>query len=126
MKFGISLPILELVPIPKFCARFLALYEDMRDRLFHYDTSDYPPEHKLYSKTNAKVLGKFKDECHGTAPLEFVGLRSKMYSLLMKDDVKEEINDENEKVTKRPAGMFGRGITEANDGKRALIFFGVF
>ena len=32
---------------------------------------------------NCKVLGRFKDECGGRQPLEFVGLRAKMYSLLM-------------------------------------------
>ena len=53
------------------------------------DTSSYPKDSTrdalktLYSSKNAKVLGKFKDECNGTAPLEFVGLRSKMYSLLV-------------------------------------------
>src|SRR6218665_1515524 len=39
--------------------------------------------HFLHSKTNAKVIGKFKDETNGVAPLEFVGLRNKMYSLLL-------------------------------------------
>ena len=48
-----------------------------------YDTSDYPPEHPLYSRTNSKVLGKFKDECASLAVQEFVGLRSKMYSILL-------------------------------------------
>jgi len=32
---------------------------------------------------NAKVLGKFKDECNCIAPLEFVGFRFKMYSFLV-------------------------------------------
>ena len=46
------------------------------------DTSSYATDSgrnalgTLYSPRNAKVLGKFKDECNGTAPLEFVGLRS--------------------------------------------------
>jgi len=53
------------------------------------DTSSYPKDSArdalktLYSSKNAKVLGKFKDEYNGTAPLEFVGLRSKIYSLLV-------------------------------------------
>jgi|SRR6218665_1814512 len=51
--------------------------------LSQYDTSDYPADHFLYTLTNAKVIGKFKDETHGVAPLEFVGLQSKMYSLLL-------------------------------------------
>src|SRR6218665_661455 len=59
------------------------LYKDMLEHLNVYDTSDYPVDHFLHSKTNAKVIGKFKDETNGVAPLEFVGLRSKMYSLLL-------------------------------------------
>ena len=58
-------------------------YDDMKTLIHHLDTSSYPKDHPLYSPKNAKVLGKFKDECNAVAPLEFVGLRSKMYSLLV-------------------------------------------
>jgi len=63
------------------------VYRDMYTFSDDLITSSYPRDsahdtlRTLYSSKNAKVLGKFKDECHGTAPLEFVGLRSKMYSL---------------------------------------------
>ena len=63
------------------------LYRDMQTFSDDLDTSSYPTDSgrdaldTLYNPRNAKVLGKFKDECNGTAPLEFVGLRSKMYSL---------------------------------------------
>jgi hypothetical protein len=33
-----------------------------------------------YSTHNKKVIGKFKDEAGGVPIIEFVGLRSKMYS----------------------------------------------
>ena len=56
------------------------LYKDMFNMREHFDASDYPPDHFLYSRDNAKVLGKMEDECNGQAPLEFVGLRAKMYS----------------------------------------------
>jgi len=59
------------------------LYDDMTTLSHHLDTSSYRHDHPLYSSENAKVLGKFKDECDGVAPIEFVGLRSKMYSLLV-------------------------------------------
>ena len=54
-------------------------YEEMRKD--EYDLSDYPEDSKYHSTDNKKVLGKFKDECNGKAPAEFVGLRPKMYSL---------------------------------------------
>ena len=62
------------------------LYKDMAENLDAYDTSDYPTDHPLYSRTNAKVMGKFKDECSGQAPLEFIGLRSKMYSIWLSNN----------------------------------------
>ena len=55
----------------------------MASNLDAYDTSDYPVDHPLHSKTNAKVLGKMKDECSSLAPQEFVGLRAKIYSILL-------------------------------------------
>ena len=57
------------------------LYDDMLQSLDFFDTSDYPKDHFLYSEKNKKVLGKFKDECKGNPVHEFVGLRSKMYSM---------------------------------------------
>ena len=59
----------------------LDLYKDMAKNVDTYDTSDYPTDHPLYSKKNSKLLGKMKDECAGQAPHEFVGLRSKIYSI---------------------------------------------
>ena len=41
------------------------LYDDMTTFLEHLDTSTYPKDHPLYTSLNAKVLGKFKDECNG-------------------------------------------------------------
>ena len=59
------------------------LYKGMADNMDAYDTSDYPIDHPLHLRTNAKVLGKMKDECSSLAPQEFVGLRAKMYSILL-------------------------------------------
>ena len=57
------------------------LYRDMMDDQHLYDTSGYKKDHFLYNPENKNVLGKMKDECSGTIIDEFVGLRSKMYSL---------------------------------------------
>jgi len=57
------------------------VYRDMQSMKQHFDTSDYPTNHALYSNVNSKVIGKFKDECNGVPVSQFVGLRPKMYSL---------------------------------------------
>ena len=44
----------------------------------HFDFSNYPTTHPLYSIENKAVLGKFKDETAGEPIEEFIGLRSKM------------------------------------------------
>lgn len=65
------------------------LYQDMKQDLHLYDTSNYPQDHPLYSTTNKKVIGKLKDET-GSLPIsEFVGLPPKMYSIKL-DDGKEK------------------------------------
>jgi len=45
------------------------------------DTSNFEPTHPLYSSTNFCTLGKFKSETADVPLTEFIGLRSKMYSL---------------------------------------------
>ena len=62
------------------------VYEDMKNNMDLYDTSDYPKEHPLHSNKNKKVLGKMKDEWAGTPIAEYVGLRPKMYSILKADE----------------------------------------
>ena len=61
------------------------VYADMLEDADRYDMSDYPETHDNYSRVNCKVIGKFKDECGSDPVVEFVGLRSKMYSLITHD-----------------------------------------
>ena len=56
------------------------IYQDMFERKEEFDFSDYPKESKFHDPTNKKVIGKFKDETASVPIVEFVGLRSKMYS----------------------------------------------
>ena len=50
-----------------------------------YDLSDYPKDNQYHDDTNKKVIDKFKDECNSTPIAEFIGLRSKMYSIEKSD-----------------------------------------
>ena len=47
--------------------------------LFHF--SNYSKDSKFYDNTNKKVIGKMKDEYEGVIVDEFVGLKSKTYSI---------------------------------------------
>ena len=51
-----------------------------------FDFSHYPVNLKYYDPKNNAVLGKMKDEFKGKIISEFVGLKSKMYSLISADD----------------------------------------
>ena len=57
------------------------IYQDMAEDADKFDTSDYPTDHFLHSVANKKVIGKMKDETASVPIKEFVGLRSKMYSM---------------------------------------------
>ena len=46
-----------------------------------FDNSDYPENSEFYFKENKKVIGKFKDETAGVPIDDFIGLKSKMYSV---------------------------------------------
>ena len=46
-----------------------------------FDFCNYSNNSKFSDETNKKVIGKKKDEFGGVIVLEFVGLKSKMYSL---------------------------------------------
>ena len=63
------------------------VYKDFFKDKYKFDNSDYPEYSPFFDKTNKKVIGKFKDEAAGVPIIEFVGLRSKMYSY-MKDNQK--------------------------------------
>jgi hypothetical protein len=63
------------------------VYKDMFENKEEYDMSDIKGEYNYTG--NKGILGKFKDESEGKPIREFIGLRSKMYSL--------KIDDNNEK-----------------------------
>ena len=68
------------------------VYKDIEANKIFYDTSDYPKDHPLHSTVNKKVLGKMKDECAGLPISEYVGLRSKMYSIMTEGESKKGLD----------------------------------
>ena len=56
-----------------------------------FDFGNYSKDSKLFNETNKKVIGKMKDESGGVIVNEFVGLKSKMYSMKKKMMVKNVI-----------------------------------
>ena len=52
-----------------------------------FDFSDYPLHSKFFDRVNKKVIGKMKNEFKERIINEFVGLNSKMYSLISVDEL---------------------------------------
>merc|ERR1712029_584682 len=66
------------------------LYTDLGRIKSVLDTSNYPQNHFLYSTSNRLIPGKFKDENppkSGNEVIQFCGLKSKMYSILFKNQL---------------------------------------
>jgi hypothetical protein len=65
------------------------IYEIMNKNKDEFDLSNYDEEHFLYDEKNKKEYGKFKNESAKHEIIQFVGLRSKLYSY-KKDNHKQE------------------------------------
>ena len=57
------------------------VYEEFFKHKHLFDFSNYPKDSKFFDQANKKVIGKMKDESEGKIIDEFVGLKSKMYSM---------------------------------------------
>ena len=69
------------------------VYKDLFQDKELFDNSDYPKNSAFFCDKNKKVIGIMKDEAAGMVIIEFIGLRSKMYSY--------EINSETTKKKKK-------------------------
>ena len=64
------------------------VYEEFFRWKHLYDFSNYSKDSRFFDETNKKLIGKMQDEFGGIIVSEFVGLKSKMYSI-KKNDGKE-------------------------------------
>ena len=46
-----------------------------------FDFSNYSKDSKFFGDANKNIIGKMKDEYGGTIIYQFIGLKSKMYSI---------------------------------------------
>ena len=58
-------------------------YFSKNKKMFNF--SNYSAESKYYDESSALVVGKVKDDMVSVSIVKFVGLKLKMYSILMSD-----------------------------------------
>ena len=63
------------------------IYKDFCADKDKFDFSVYNKNSGFYDPTNKKVIAKMKDKIKGVPILEFVGLRSKMYSYVQNNEI---------------------------------------
>lgn len=61
------------------------IYDDFSQNKQVFDFSNYSSRSKYYDDTNTLVFRKMKDEMSGVAIKKVVGLKTKMYSILLSD-----------------------------------------
>ena len=124
------------------------LFEDMKTDSEKYDLSEFSKDFKtnngtqMYDDTNKKVLGKMKLETSDKVAVEFVGLRSKLYSLLLNDgddkkvckgikkcvkdnkirhqNYKETLSGKNQNVSQRTIRSYDHSVFSIEMNKIAL------
>ena len=64
-----------------FIKNFLQTFSTSIKHKHLFDFSNYPEDSKFFDPTNKKVIGKKTGESEGKVIGEFVGLKSKMYSM---------------------------------------------
>ena len=75
--------------------------------------SDYPLDSKFFDPVNKKVIGKMKDEFKGRIIIEFIGLKSKVYSLISVDDeVVTKAKEVNKKISHKEFATKAKGVNK--------------
>ena len=67
-----------------------------------FDLSNFPKSSKYYCDENKKIVGKMKDEYGGKLILRFVGLKSRMYSILDESNNEKSTNKRHDAFIEFP------------------------
>ena len=86
----------------------------MSEQKQYYDFSEYPKDHFLYNTDNQAVVGLMKDEYHSKIITEFIGLRSKLYSITAEG---EEPKDNKKVVMKHKMNLIKSSKHQLNTVK---------
>lgn len=77
------------------------VYEQIKENIHYFDTSEYPITHACFSLDNKKRLGVMKDETLSVPLKKFIGLRTKLYTTLSKNyDCKKRAKGVKKSVVK--------------------------
>ena len=66
---------------------------------------------------NKKAIGKFNDELEGVSLEEFVGLRSKLYSMMYMEEKNFEVNEDGEEEEVDESSTSFKKIVKMEDKK---------
>ena len=86
----------------------------VEDAATHYDFSEYPLDHPLYSAMNHKALGFFKNELNSVPIHQLVGLRPKFYAFLDTGNVSNNLFQHTNPVEKKTAKDVKRWAKDAH------------
>ena len=84
------------------------------DAATHYDFSEYPIGHPLYSTVNHKAIRFFKDELNSVPMQKFVGLSPKYYAFLCTGNVCNNMLQHTNPVEKKTAKGVKRRVKDAD------------
>ena len=83
------------------------------DAATHYEFSEYPLDHPLYSAVNRKAIGFFKEELNSVHMQQFVGLRPKFYAFLCTGKMSNNMLQHTNPVEKKTAKDVKRRVKDA-------------
>ena len=86
----------------------------IEDAATHYDFSEYPLDHLLYSAMNRKAIGFFKDELNSVPMQQFVGRCPKCYAFLCTGNVSNSMLQQTNPVEKKAAKGVKRRVQDAH------------